>query len=522
MSSRTLPGRILWGILGITTLAQPVCAAICPRGRGLCPYPGKCFLYVDGNSNSLCDYTRTAVTTPKPTVTSAVHTTTLPPVIEIAPSSSLSSAPSGTGLFELLQAHPLLVGIILFVCITGFLIWIYRHDIAGIKFRSFSGLLAFSTLIGLGISAIAVCLLMGETATGIQFAVLYIVAGISLTAYLWKSGNISRNVSRIIIIISALTGFVFLDILQPHPLLLGIILFVCITGSLIGIYRHDIAGIKFRSFSGLLAFSTLIGLGIAEIAVCLLMGEAASGTLFAVIYMITGTVLTAYLWKSGNISRNISRVIIVMSALTGFVFLAPLMPMEFTGMIHLALGTQALTPGILGILVVLILAAIAGRSFCAHICPVGSLQELASDIPPKKIDSAHTRRFEMIRFGVFIATVAAGLYFINLMEYTGIYDFFSLALTAGFFLFAALLLLSVLIYRPVCRLLCPYGVLFSLAGHFSRNRLVRTDACINCKKCERICPVHCAGKEASKRECYLCGRCTETCPVDGALVYKKR
>ena len=196
--------------------------------------------------------------------------------------------------------------------------------------------------------------------------------------------------------------------------------------------------------------------------------------------------------------------------------------MEFTGMVHLALGTQALTPGILGILVVLILAFIAGRSFCAHICPVGSIQELASDIPLKKIDIAHTRMLEMIRFGVFIATVAAGLYFINLMEYTGIYDFFSLALTAGFFLFAALLALSVLIYRPVCRLLCPFGVLFSLAGHFSRNHLVHTGACINCKKCEKACPVHCAEKGASKRECYLCGQCTEICPVNGALVYKKQ
>jgi len=453
MTSRTLPGRILWGIFGITALAQPVCAAICPRGRGSCPYPGKCFLYVDGDSNSLCDYTRTAITTPQPTITSAVHTSnipsvtvtpvqptvtsavhtsaipsvtatpvhptvtsafptsTIPPVIEIAPSSSLASAPSGTGFFELLTAHPLLVGIILFVFITGFLIWIYRHDIAGIKFRSFYGLLAFSALISLGIS---------------------------------------------------------------------------------------------------------------EIIVYLIMGEAGSGTLFAVLYMITGTTLTAYLWKSGNISRNISRIIIILSVLTGFVFLAPLMPMEFTGMIHLALGTQALTPGILGILFVLVLAFIAGRSFCAHICPVGSVQELASDIPLKKIDVSCTRMLEMIRFGIFIAIIAAGLYFINLMEYTGIYDFFSLTLSVGFLLFAALLAISVLIYRPVCRILCPFGVLFSLAGYFSRNLLVRTGACISCKKCEKACPVHCAEKGASKRECYLCGRCTQICPINGALGYKNR
>ncbi len=69
MSLRKIPGRVFWGFLGITALAQPVCAAICPRGRGFCPYPGKCFLYVDADSNSLCDYTRTAVSTPGPTAT---------------------------------------------------------------------------------------------------------------------------------------------------------------------------------------------------------------------------------------------------------------------------------------------------------------------------------------------------------------------------------------------------------------------------------------------------------------------
>jgi polyferredoxin len=73
--------------------------------------------------------------------------------------------------------------------------------------------------------------------------------------------------------------------------------------------------------------------------------------------------------------------------------------MEFTGMVHLSLGTQALTPGILGILVVLILAFIAGSSFCAHICPGESIQELASDIPLKKIDISRTRMLEMIRVG---------------------------------------------------------------------------------------------------------------------------
>jgi polyferredoxin len=153
---------------------------------------------------------------------------------------------------------------------------------------------------------------------------------------------------------------------------------------------------------------------------------------------------------------------------------------------------------------------------------VGSVQELSFGIFQKKSGNPHHRKPEAIRAVIFIATVMAGLFFINLMEYTGIYDFFSFALTGGFFLFSALLALSAVVYRPVCRMLCPFGVLFSLAGHFSRNRLGRTESCIHCKKCEKACPAGCAEEGASKRECYLCSRCTDACPVSGALVYRTR
>jgi polyferredoxin len=252
------------------------------------------------------------------------------------------------------------------------------------------------------------------------------------------------------------------------------------------------------------------------------MGETASGTVFALVYMVAGTILSAYLWKTGTMGRNSSLAILIVSTITGFVFLAPLMPMEFTGFIHIVFGSQALTPGILGILFVLAASFFLGRIFCGHICPVGSVQELAYAIPFLKTDISRTGMLEFIRLVTFIVTVAAGIYYVSIMEYTGIYDLFSLTLTAGSFLFAAILALSVLVYRPVCRVLCPFGVLFSFLGHISRNGLVRTNACIDCKKCERACPVHCAERSASKRECYLCGRCMAACPVNGAMEYKKR
>ena len=49
--------RIIPAAAGAAGLAVPACAAVCPKGIGDCPYPGRCFLYVDSNGDSICDYT---------------------------------------------------------------------------------------------------------------------------------------------------------------------------------------------------------------------------------------------------------------------------------------------------------------------------------------------------------------------------------------------------------------------------------------------------------------------------------
>jgi polyferredoxin len=126
---------------------------------------------------------------------------------------------------------------------------------------------------------------------------------------------------------------------------------------------------------------------------------------------------------------------------------------------------------------------------------------------------------ELVRLAVFVITVIAAIYLIDLMAMTGLYDLFSLTLSVGFVVAAGLVVLSVFLYRPVCRILCPFGVLFSLFAQFSWFRLRRTASCISCRKCERVCPACTAGAGDSKRECYLCGRCTDACPKEGALVY---
>ncbi len=430
--------RGLAAVIGSAGLAYPACAAICPKGRGYCPYPGHCFLYTDVDANSLCDYTaRSATSAP----TAPIPQVTTP----VTPVPAATAVPS-----------------------------------------------TISSVEGIGSSTLPV-----STDT--------VVSPVATAAPSNASLPFLPD-----------TGF-----LPPDALLIGILAGGLLALLLFFAFRSGILGVRIPKAGPALATAALFALGIGEMTTFLLLGEETMASVFAVVYLLAGTVLAAFVWKSGYMSRKIAVATVAISALFGFVILAPLMPLEFVGLVSIVTSGQTMAPGIIGILVGIGLVLFVGRTFCGHLCPVGSVQELAWNVPGRKIDIKKTQYLEGLRLGIFVAIVAGALYSINLIDYTGIYEFFSLTLSVGFVVFLLFLVLAVFMYRPVCRGICPFGLLFSIPAHFSLYRLRRTRNCINCRKCEKACPAHVAERDASKRECYLCARCTAVCPVNGALEYKR-
>jgi polyferredoxin len=303
------------------------------------------------------------------------------------------------------------------------------------------------------------------------------------------------------------------------PVIAEVILFFILTGIFFALFRTGIRGVAVRKTRPALALSALFGLGTSLILTSILSGSTAAGTTYAIVYMAAGTLLAAYLWQSGVMTRKIVTGAAALSALTGFVFLAPIMPMEIGGIVNVLTGVSALSAGVAVICAGILFALVVGRVFCGTICPVGALQELAYTVPGKKVVIRRTDILEIIRLAVFLVTVIAATYFVDLMAITGLYDLFSLTVSAGLIIAAGLVLVSVFLYRPVCRVICPFGVLFSLCAEFSIFRLERTGDCIACGKCEKVCPAKTAGLYDPKRECYLCGRCKDACPVKTAMVY---
>jgi polyferredoxin len=165
--------------------------------------------------------------------------------------------------------------------------------------------------------------------------------------------------------------------------------------------------------------------------------------------------------------------------------------------------------------VVLILASslVLGRLFRGYICPLGAAQELVSKLVKKQ---AHidVKLSEAIRAVFFVAFIVIGIGIASIVHFN---PFSLVSSWLGTFKLLVLIIvvaISVIVYRPWCTLLCPFGFLMNLTSRFSIFKLKLNRNCIDCAACTKKCPTNQAHKGSTMAECYWCGRCLNVCRKD--------
>jgi ferredoxin len=160
----------------------------------------------------------------------------------------------------------------------------------------------------------------------------------------------------------------------------------------------------------------------------------------------------------------------------------------------LATATRAYTIPIgaaLFVLLPLVTALFAGRVFCAAVCPLGALQDLVV-LRPVKVPGWLQRVLGVLPWIVLATTVllaacGAGFWICRLDPFVPFFRFggsFGM-IAAG----VALLAVGLVVARPYCRFLCPYGALLSAASRLAwRHATITPDTCIQCRLCEDACP----------------------------------
>lgn len=145
---------------------------------------------------------------------------------------------------------------------------------------------------------------------------------------------------------------------------------------------------------------------------------------------------------------------------------------DFTNMIDFAASGVRYTAASLTLLLMLVVAflyPLFGKSghYCNHICPLGSLQELAGHVSRRKLPMGkrvvkYLGYFRELLFSVLMLLlwVGIGAEWIDYELFTGfVVESASVwVLAAG----GAFVLLSVFVPRPFCRFVCPTGTLLKL------------------------------------------------------------
>lgn len=190
--------------------------------------------------------------------------------------------------------------------------------------------------------------------------------------------------------------------------------------------------------------------------------------------------------------------------------------------------------------------ALVGRFVCGWLCPFGLIQDLLHKIPfPKKLQTFRgdklLRKLKYVILVVFVILLPMFLvdvmgqgapYFCKLICPVGTLEGgIPLALmnksmhsVLGWLyawknvLLVATILLSIIIYRPFCKYICPLGAIYSVFNPISVFKYrVDESKCVSCGACSKSCkmgvdPV----QNANHPECIRCGLCKKVCPT-GAI-----
>ena len=173
----------------------------------------------------------------------------------------------------------------------------------------------------------------------------------------------------------------------------------------------------------------------------------------------------------------------------------------------------------------------AGAFFCGWICPLGSVQEWFGKLGrklfgkrynkvPKKLDKIlGYLRFVVLAIVIIQTARSFTLVFQDFDPYYNLFNIWTDEISiTGYIAVLVTLIASLFVERPFCRYACPLGMINGLFNSFSLTNIRRNEnSCIDCKKCDLVCPVNLEpskNKMIKSSACIRCMKCVDACPVN--------
>ncbi|EHJ9976131.1 quinol dehydrogenase ferredoxin subunit NapH [Vibrio parahaemolyticus] len=185
---------------------------------------------------------------------------------------------------------------------------------------------------------------------------------------------------------------------------------------------------------------------------------------------------------------------------------------------------------LLGVVIVVVFYAIlAPRAFCAWVCPLNIVTDLAAWLRRKFNIKASYRWSPAIRYWLIPvlmlgSALSGAILWTWLDPVAALHRGLVFGMGAGWVLIALVFVLDLLLVEHGwCGHLCPLGATYGVIGRKSLLRVtaVRREDCTKCMDCFYVCPepevLRQPLKEGDRRvmdqNCISCGRCLDVCPV---------
>lgn len=190
----------------------------------------------------------------------------------------------------------------------------------------------------------------------------------------------------------------------------------------------------------------------------------------------------------------------------------------------------------------MIFGATMGRFVCGWLCPFGLVQDLLYKIPgvkklrkmPGENILKYLRYVILVVFVILLPLFAVDAIGIG-SPYFCKYICPSGTLLAGWplatlnngirqaigtlfawksFILVVIIVLSIIVYRPFCKFLCPLGALYGFFNPIALYRFSIDDKkCTRCKVCQKVCPIDIpVYDKPNSMDCIRCGKCKVSCP----------
>ncbi len=182
---------------------------------------------------------------------------------------------------------------------------------------------------------------------------------------------------------------------------------------------------------------------------------------------------------------------------------------------------------------VLVLTYFQGKVFCGWICYLGAIQEFLYIGKIKFLQTEKAQKIMRIIRYVLLAAILIQLIITQSIEWSRIgpfkviFNLYSPNIT-GYVLLVILLLSSLFIHRPFCKMVCPAGLIFGWITKIPGAAILGIDdtTCAGCKTCNTSCQINAITRDDNtshldNQECIMCGECMSDCKIKSIQPFRK-